>query len=205
MIPSFFSMYRTFGTPHPQRSTLLFWKPVKAISQAPGQVSQRLRRLACIGFPVSGDFSSWRAKGMLVIQEFILRVFSLDANVLHLLIDDYEIMTWYWLPIFFQPRAAKIMTLIPFFVVKIGEFPKISISPSLQGLKLKQLEPFPRSVITFGERCSLSSAHNRLVEPASWCNCDHCGMQNSFTCWISLWPASMYLARFCQIPWTHHV
>ena len=30
---------------------------------------------------------------MLVIQEFILRVFSLDANVLHLLIDDYEIMT----------------------------------------------------------------------------------------------------------------
>lgn len=95
MIPSFFSMYRTFGKPHPQQSTLLFCKPVKAISQAPGQVSQRLRRLACIGFPVSGDFSSWRAKGMLVIQEllFFMCFHLMLYNVIHLLIDDYEIMT----------------------------------------------------------------------------------------------------------------
>ena len=144
MIPSFFAMYRTFGKPHPQRSTLLFWKPVKAISQAPGQVSQRLRRLACIGFPVSGISPMESQRDACDSGIVILRVFSLDVNVIHLLIDDYEIITWYWFPIFFQPKGCQNRHSYPLFR---GENRRISQDfniPIPPRVEVETVETFPK-------------------------------------------------------------
>ena len=158
-------MYRTFGKLHPQQSTLLLCKPVKAISQAPGQVSQRLRRLACIAWfsPMESHEFWFRKKGMLVIQKLLFFMWF------HLMTTWFIVYRWLWHyngSAFFQPRCQNhhSNTLVPFFCDEHRRFPKIFNIPSSKGWSWNR----PRSVITFGEWCSLSSAHNRLVEPASW-------------------------------------